>query len=69
MTPSSSARSYYALRKTRMRPRASPNEYGKRYIMDFVLARNDRRADVRCVWIVLPDERFPRLVTWYVLLK
>lgn len=43
------------------------DEYGDRYIVDFELARDDRRAIVRSAWIIRRDERIPRL-TSYVLL-
>jgi hypothetical protein len=48
---------------------ADKDEYGQRYIIDFELARNDRRALVRSAWIILHGENFPRLTTCYVLLK
>ena len=43
------------------------DEYGKRYIVDFELAWNDRRGAVRSVWIIRRGEEFPRLTTCYVL--
>jgi len=43
------------------------DNYGQRYIVDFPVTRNRNTADVRTVWIVRPDETFPRLVSCYVL--
>jgi hypothetical protein len=44
------------------------DEYGERYVVDFELARGERRAMVRNVWIVRRSERFPRLTSCFVLL-
>src|ERR1035438_4726314 len=41
--------------------------FGQRYIVDFPVARDDKRAQVRSVWNVRPGETVPRLVTCYVL--
>lgn len=49
---------------------AMPGEvdnYGQRYIVDFPITRNRNTANVRTVWIIRPDETFPRLVSCYVL--
>ena len=43
------------------------DEYGDRYIVDFELNRGTRRAVVRSAWIVLRDERAPRLTSCFVL--
>jgi hypothetical protein len=43
------------------------DEYGQRYVIDFVLTGQERRATVRSAWIIRPDEDFPRLVTCYPL--
>ena len=43
------------------------DEYGQRYVIDFVLTWQGRQATVRSAWIVRPDEGFPRLVTCYPL--
>lgn len=43
------------------------DEYGQRYVIDFMLTWQDRKATVRSVWIIRPDEDFPRLVTCYPL--
>jgi hypothetical protein len=43
------------------------NQYGQRYIVDFLMTRLERQAMVRSVWIVRYDENFPRFVTCYVL--
>jgi hypothetical protein len=45
------------------------DEYGERYIVDFELTRNDRRAAVRSAWIVRRGEGFPRLTSCFVLLR
>jgi hypothetical protein len=41
------------------------DEYGQRYVVDFLLIWHDRQATVRSAWIMRPDEDFPRLVTCY----
>jgi hypothetical protein len=41
--------------------------FGQRYVVDFSLARGEKRARLRSVWNVRPTEDFPRLVTCYVL--
>ena len=41
--------------------------FGQRYIVDFPLARAGKRARVRSVWNIRPNENIPRLVTCYVL--
>jgi hypothetical protein len=43
------------------------DEYGQRYIIDFELRLNDRRAVVRSAWIIRRGENFPRLTSCYVL--
>ena len=43
------------------------DEYGQRYVIDFLLAWQDKQATVRCAWIIRPDEDFPRPVTCYPL--
>jgi hypothetical protein len=45
------------------------DQYGQRYILDFELARNDRRAPVRSIWIIPRGEVFPRLTSCFVLLR
>ena len=45
------------------------DEYGERYILDFGLARGDRRAVVRSAWIVRRSDSVPRLTSCYVLLE
>ena len=39
------------------------DEYGQRYVIDFVLAWQNQQTNVRSAWIIRPDEDFPRLVT------
>lgn len=41
--------------------------FGQRYIIDFPLPKDDKRAQVRSVWNVRPDEIVPRLITCYVI--
>jgi hypothetical protein len=45
------------------------DEHGERYVVDFELTRNDRRASVRGGWIIRGGERFPRLTSCFVLLS
>jgi len=42
------------------------NNYGKKYIIDFLMNRGDRQAIIHSVWIVRFEENFPRLVTCYI---
>ena len=41
--------------------------YGQRYIIDFEVTRNDKRAIIRSTWIIRTDENFARLTSCYVL--
>lgn len=43
------------------------NPYGKKYIIDFPMTRNNQTAIIHSVWIIRNEENFPRLVTCYVL--
>ena len=43
------------------------DEYGQRYVIDFLLTWQNRQAKMRSAWIIRPDEDFPRLVTCYPL--
>ncbi len=43
------------------------DEYGQRYVIDFILNRGDQSATVRSSWIVLIGEDIPRLTSCYVL--
>lgn len=43
------------------------DQYGTRYIIDFVMERRGRAATIRSCWIVLKDENGPRFVTSFVL--
>lgn len=43
------------------------DEYGQRYVIDFILTWQSRQATVRSAWIIRVDENFPRLVTCYPL--
>ncbi len=37
------------------------DQYGKRYIIDFIMERRDKKATVRNTWIIRNHEDFPRL--------
>lgn len=43
------------------------DDYGRRYVVDFVLGGPAGRAAVRSSWIVRRGENFPRLTSCYVL--
>jgi len=43
------------------------DEYGQRYVIDFLLTWQNKQSTVRSAWIIRPDEDFPRLVTCYPL--
>lgn len=43
------------------------DEYGQRYVIDFLLTWQDKQATVRSAWIIRQTEDFPRLVTCYPL--
>jgi hypothetical protein len=44
------------------------DDYGQRYVMDFVMTRlTGQQATIRSGWIVRHGEDFPRLTTCYVL--
>lgn len=43
------------------------DEYGARYIIDFDMEHDGKRATVRSCWIVRTDETAPRFVTCFVL--
>jgi hypothetical protein len=43
------------------------DHYGQRYVVDFPLHGPGGVATVRSAWIVLSGERFPRLVSCYIL--
>lgn len=43
------------------------DEYGQRYVLDFLMTGPAGRANVRSVWIVRVGEDGPRLSTCYVL--
>jgi hypothetical protein len=45
------------------------DEYGDRYVVDFELTRNERRAAVRSGWIIRRGEGFPRLTSCFILLR
>jgi len=42
------------------------DDLGQRYVLQFTLSGPQGDRSVRSVWIVRPDEGFPRLVTCYV---
>jgi hypothetical protein len=43
------------------------NTYGKRYTIDFELARQSKTVRIRSAWIVLTGQELPRLTSCYVL--
>lgn len=45
------------------------DQYGVRYIIDFEIKRESKRATIRSIWIVMASESFPRFVTCYVQLS
>lgn len=45
---------------------AEVDEFGRRYVIDFLLDHAGRRALVRSAWIVLAKEDFPRLTSCYI---
>ena len=42
-------------------------ELGQRYSVDLTLRHGTREARIRSAWIIRADEKFPRLVSCYVL--
>ena len=45
------------------------DEYGKRYIIDFMMTTTKGEAKIRSTWITLNHEHFPRLTSCYILKK
>lgn len=45
------------------------DQYGKRYIIDFLMKRSNKQATIRSSWIIRNSEDFPRLTSCYVLKK
>lgn len=43
------------------------DEYGQRYVVDFMMSRQGRQATTRTAWIIRAIENFPRLTSCYVL--
>ncbi|SKB11678.1 conserved hypothetical protein [Planktothrix sp. PCC 11201] len=43
------------------------NTYGQKYIIDFLLTRENKTAIIHSVWIIRNNEQIPRLVTCYIL--
>lgn len=41
--------------------------HGQRYQLDFPISWEQRTAIIRSAWIIRPGEKFPRLITCYVL--
>jgi hypothetical protein len=46
---------------------AARNAYGQKYMIDFLLTREEKTAIIHSVWIVKDNEEFPRLITCYIL--
>jgi hypothetical protein len=42
-------------------------EFGQRHTVDLMLRHDGREARIRSAWIIRADEKFPRLVSCYVL--
>lgn len=43
------------------------DEYGQRYVVDFMMDRQGRQATIRTAWIIRSGEGYPRLASCYVL--
>lgn len=43
------------------------DEFGKRWRMDMLLTRQNRRVMVRTIWMIRHAENFPRFITCWVL--
>ena len=43
------------------------DEYGQRYVVDFLMKREGKEAVVRSSWIIRSGEDYPRLTSCYVL--
>jgi len=43
------------------------DEYGQRFVVDFIMVRQHRQAEVRTSWIIRAGEDNPRLTSCYVL--
>ncbi len=46
---------------------AEADEYGARYVLDFIIRNTQGEATIRSAWIVRTGENFPRLTSCYVL--
>lgn len=42
------------------------DDFGKRYIIDFKMEANRKKASIRSIWIIKSYEDFPRFVTCYI---
>lgn len=45
------------------------DRYGKRYTIDFIFSKFEKKATIRSCWIFLNNENFPRLTTCYINVK
>lgn len=45
----------------------SADEFGRRWRLDVIVARQERRAVIRTLWLIRTGEEFPRFVTCWVL--
>jgi hypothetical protein len=43
------------------------DEFGQRWRVDMLLARQNRRAMIRTIWMIRNSETFPRFITCWVL--
>ena len=55
--------------KTRNAAEGKHDQYGKRYIIDFAMTRQNKQATIRSIWMIRSQEDFPRLTSCYVLKK
>jgi hypothetical protein len=42
------------------------DQYGKRYIIEYIMATTKGQAKIRSTWIILRHEDFPRLTSCYI---
>jgi len=46
--------------------KAKSDQYGQRFMVDMEIENGGRVAQIRTTWIILSDEKFPRLTSCYV---
>jgi hypothetical protein len=47
--------------------RQTTDDFGQRWRVDMLLARQNRRAMIRTIWMIRHNETFPRFITCWVL--